>query len=225
MKPNLSIISVAIIFLFSGCMTTIVKKVEDASKLEYLKQMTVENIDLDYEIECKVKIVSETLNRSSKCGIIINKNNQLKFSIYHPMGGVMIISYMDAKKIQYLNRTEKVFYQTENNPKNRKTMFMKVADLNVADFKEILWGRKITSLDNNIEFIRTDQSVKAGNGKGIEVIYHKWQTVQQIQLPKLITIRNQINGSYIKIVVTKSFIGEISNDKELSLLEKCTINF
>jgi len=141
------------------------------------------------------------------------------------MGGVMIISYMDAKKIQYLNRTEKVFYQTENNPKNRKTMFMKVADLNVADFKEILWGRKITSLDNNIEFIRTDQSVKAGNGKGIEVIYHKWQTVQQIQLPKLITIRNQINGSYIKIVVTKSFIGEISNDKELSLLEKCTINF
>lgn len=213
------------LFLFSGCMTTMVNKVKNASKIAYLQHMTVENIDLDYEIKCKVKIVSENLNQSGKCSMIVTKKNQLKFSLYHPMGGAVVISYMDANKIQYLNRSEKVFYQTENSPKNRKKVFMKVMDLNVADFKEILWGRKITSLDNNIEFIRTDQSVKAVNGDGIEVIYHKWQTVEEIQLPKLLTIRNKFNGSYIKIAVTKSFIGEIRDDKELSLLEKCTINF
>ena len=143
------------------------------------------------------------------------------------MGGAIIISFMDEKKIQYLNRDEKIFYQMENTPKNRKNVFLKVVDLDIADFKEIFWGRKIKSLKNNIEFIKTDQSVKAikkGNNI-VEIIYHKWQSVYGIQLPRLITIKSKSDGAYIKIAVTKSIIGEIKNNKEMSLLEHCAISF
>ena len=227
MKPNIWIIYFAFLFFLYGCITTNVDKTGKIQNLEYLNQPVVEDIDLDYEIECKAKIVNGKLNQSGKCGIIITKNNQLKFSLYHPMGGVIIISFMDEKKIQYLNREEKIFYQMENTPKNRKKVFLKVVDLDIADFKEIFWGRKIKSLKNNIEFIKTDQSVKAikkGNNI-VEIIYHKWQSVYGIQLPRLITIKSKSDGAYIKIAVTKSIIGEIKNNKEMSLLEHCAISF
>ena len=227
MKLKINIVCFALFLILQGCMTTIVDKTKEIQNLEYLNQPTVENIDLDYEIECKAKIVNGKLNHSGKCGIIITKHNQLKFSLYHPMGGAIIISFMDEKKIQYLNREEKIFYQMENTSEHRKDIFLKVVDLNIADFKEIFWGRKIKSLNNNIEFVKNNQSVKAfKKGKlSVEIIYHKWQSVYGIQLPKLITIKSVSDGAYIKIAVTKSIIGEIKRDKEMSLLKNCAINF
>ena len=185
----------------------------------------VNNINLDYETSCKVKIKSESLNQTGKCSLILTDLGQMKFSIYHPLGGAVMVSYMDEKRIQYLNRNEKVFYQVENNPENRSKMFLNVTDLSIDDLKEIMWGRKIRELKNDIEFIEQKQAVKWVSDQKIEIIYHKWHIVQGVNLPKLLTIKNTANGAYIKLAISRTNLGEVKNNKEMKLLENCEIDF
>ncbi len=211
-----------------GC-SPISNMVRDATPIELktLKEHKVNQIQFDFESECKIRIKSQSINRSGACSIFLTQDNHMKFTLNSPFGGAVMISYMDEDIIQLLNRQEKTFYQAENNKKNRRSAFVGVLDLKVEELRELLWGRKIKSRQNQLDFKFENQrpiSVrKITNNQNLLVKYLGWQEVSGISIPRRILMEDRSQNLSIMIFLTSVELGFVGEKGKQSLLKNCDL--
>ncbi len=171
-----------------------------------LKAYKVNKINLDYIGHCKVRIKSNTENQSGSCHVIVSRFGAIKISLFSPIGGTVFVFYLDDKKIQALDQTEKIFYQLRNTPKNRQKV-LAAMNFNITEFQAIIWGRETDGVRNRLKYTY-DQgkpiSVRSiGKNRALVVSYKKWLAYEKAWFPKLFLIEDTIKQVSIKMVITE----------------------
>ncbi|PCI29028.1 MAG: hypothetical protein COB67_05010 [SAR324 cluster bacterium] len=192
--------------LFVGCQARPAPTLDLQREIKQLKAYQVQAINLDYIARCKIQIKSSTVNQSGSCSIIITAQNQMRFTAYHPLGGELLINYMDPIKIQIMDRDQKIFYDLRNNRENRKRI-PEMMDLEVSEFLEILWGREISNISNELQFVyeglQPKEVTKKTMGSHLKVRYKKWKLYQGVLFPKIILLEDLKQKTSIKLVITE----------------------
>ena len=204
--------------------------VRDATPVELkaLNGYVADQIPIDYGSECKIRIKSQAINQSGRCSILLTHDNHMKFTLNNPFGAAVMISYMDRQIIQLLNRQDKTFFQAENNEKNRRTAFANLLDLTVDEFREIIWGRKITSHQNSLEFEYSDQQPaiirKTTHNQKLLIRYLKWQELYGLTLPRIITMEDATHHISIRIALTHIRLGLTGEKGRQNILKGCELH-
>lgn len=220
-KTSRVLVLIFITFLLQNCRSLWLKTkkpdlpvVITAAHFTGFKDYLLDHVALDYIANCKVRIKTPVETLSGSCSIIVTHQRRLRLTVYSPLGGVLMAIYMDESLIQVLERSEKKFYQMKNTEANRSRI-LKVMNLTVAEFQEILWGRKIRTGKSQLEFefnnqqpFRVKKRIKGGE---LIVVYQKWFKYMDVWFPKLLEIEDSFRHTSIKLAITK-FTPGYAND-------------
>ena len=211
------------LFLIVSCQTNQVHVSQTDHSVEIqkyisnkLREYQVDQIDIDYMAECKARIKTPARTYNISCGIFITHLQQLRLTVSHTLGGVVVMMYADNKIIQVLDRSEKKFYQVENNQGNRKRVPL-LTSLSIIELQSIFWGRETTSTGNNLNFQmknkRPYQARKIKKNQDIVVHFKKWFQSRNTWFPKVIEIEDIGQKISIKLVITEFSPGFVENLK------------
>lgn len=195
--------------------TTASRKIEDYH-FEQLKEYQVKKIDLDYIANCKIRVKTSEDAYSGSCRVVLTHKKEFQLTIFHPMGGIMMLVYADNALIQIVDRSENEFHQLENNSQNRKRIPV-ITSLTFGELQSILWGREIDETRENLIFkFKKDkpwQVYKKAEGQHISVKFMKWLKYRNLFFPEIIQVMDKKENISIKIAMTKFTPGFAGNLK------------
>ncbi len=145
------------------------------------------------------------MDENGACQLIITEDNRFKLTVSAPVGGTLLSVYQDDRIVQILNYHDRAFQQLENNQVNRSRVF-EFVNLNVAELREIFWGREIVGDGNSLEFSyvreRPFQIRKEMQASDQLVTIKKWLSYRGIWIPKIIDFADPNREVYLKVVIT-----------------------
>lgn len=189
------------LFLF-GCETTKVSSPDQEVIISKLKSYEVDKIELDYIGLCKIRVKSPTVDQSGSCGIVVTQDQQLRFTAFHPFGGELLVHYMNKDKIEVLNHDEELFVQLDNTPENRQKIQLPIHP-EIVDLLEVLWGRKIISLNNDLKFSYKNDQPSLLEKNGLNIKIKRWIEYKGVLFPRLIVIKDAKRKTSIKLAITE----------------------
>ena len=187
-----------------------------------LQGYQTDQIKIDYIATCKARIKTASNAYSGSCKIIVTHLQQLQLTVFHPLGGMIMKIYADDNIIQLLNRSEKRFYQIENNRKNRRKIPL-LTSLRIIELQSVLWGRKTDLVKNNLIFLiknqRPYQVIKKKQNHNLVIHYKRWLQSLNSWFPKTIEMEDLLQNISIKLVITEFSPGLAEKLKILSIPE------
>ncbi len=181
---------------------------DPAVKSAAIKQMesfAVDTIEIDYFAKCKARIVNGDTKNSGACRIILTRNNEMQLTILHPLGGTLLEVYADESIIQVNDYSTKryIVYPAGEIDKLDIPIFR---NLSIHELQAILWGRITGKVTGFLEYELEDKKPKYLYKKGSEldlvITYQKWQQKNSVLVPRIINMKNNYDGSSIKLVIT-----------------------
>lgn len=203
--------------LSTGCQTTPSPAPADLTQLSLFESYRVDRIELDYIARCKIQIKNEVINQSSSCDIAISALGEMKLTLHHLLAGEILVIFMDDQKIQIMNRDEKIFYDLRNTEKNR-SRFPEIPNFTVPELFEIMWGRRIKTLETQLVYNYDTQGrplevFKKDQKNDLLVSYKRWKKSKGINIPGLLVVNDKRNKTRIKLVITEFTPGRAGNLK------------
>ncbi|MCP4750260.1 MAG: DUF3261 domain-containing protein [Proteobacteria bacterium] len=212
-----SFLFVLVVLFINACRTPSVR-VDNVLGSRYFsekfKDYRIENLELDYIARCRVRIKTPTESQSGSCRIVVTHAHQLQLTIFHPMGGTLVLVYMDDKTIQILNRSEKTYYRMENNKENRRRV-PEVMNLRISELQTILWGREIKANRDQLTFHfknRQPWQIRKTEGeRQLIVSYEKWLQYEGAWFPKIFQVEDLQWKTSVKMAITEFSPGFAEN--------------
>ncbi len=184
-----------------------------------MRDFQIDNIELDYIADCKARIKTAKESHSGSCRIVLTHDQQLRLTVNHPLGGMIMSFYVNKEIIQVLNRSEKTFYEMANNEINRRRV-PAMMNLSLGSLQEVLWGRKIFANDSSLFFHfrnkKPHRVIKTGEHRQLTVLYKSWLQYERAWFPKLLLLEDQQQKTSIKLAITRftpGFAGNIKIEK------------
>ncbi len=182
---------------------------DPAAKSAAIKQLgsfSVDDINIDYFAKCKARISNGGSKNSGACQIILTRNGEMQLTIMHPLGGTLLKVYADNQIVQVSDFSEKSF--TTYPAKDIQQLEIPVfRNLSINELQAIMWGRLTDQVTGLLEYELKDKRpaflYKKRNELDLIISYQKWQQKSNMLIPRIINMKNNYNGSSIKLVITE----------------------
>lgn len=229
-RTNSFVILVVLMIISAACQThqVAVDRQKDRSEdvvsaLKALDEERVESVAVDYIVDCKVRLKTEEEANSGNCQITLTHDFRFLLTVLHPLGGLILKIYADDAILQVKDYRQKSFRQYALSKKNRLNIPL-LKDFSLLELQSVLWGRALESLAAKLDYElderqRLKRVTKSLQNGPLVVEYNRWLSYQGREYPRILSMRNEADGSSIKLAVTNfqpGFVNGLKLDKQFT---------